>query len=40
MSNRLPDPGLLALDWLGRGVFIGVGARRRTGPVYDIYLVE
>ena len=28
-----------ALDWLNRGVFISVGARRATGVVYETYLV-
>jgi hypothetical protein len=27
------------LDWLNKGVFIGVGARRRGGVIYDTYLV-
>ena len=29
-----------ALDWLNRGVFIGVGARAAAGVVYETYLVE
>src|SRR5213078_2744076 len=27
------------LDWLNRGVFIGVGARRPSGVIYETYLV-
>jgi Protein of unknown function (DUF3237) len=27
------------LDWLNKGVFIGVGARRPRGVIYDTYLV-
>jgi Protein of unknown function (DUF3237) len=27
------------LDWLNKGVFISVGARRRGGVIYDTYLV-
>jgi hypothetical protein len=29
-----------ALDWLNKGVFIGVAARQPAGVVYEIYLVE
>jgi hypothetical protein len=29
-----------ALDWLNKGVFIGVAARHAAGAVYEIYLVE
>jgi hypothetical protein len=29
-----------ALDWLNKGVFIGVAARQAAGVVYEIYLVE
>ena len=28
-----------ALDWLGKGVFIGVAGRHATGVTYEIYLV-
>jgi hypothetical protein len=28
------------LDWLNKGVFIGVGARQATGVIYETYLVE
>jgi hypothetical protein len=28
------------LDWLNKGIFIGVGARQPTGVVYETYLVE
>jgi hypothetical protein len=28
-----------ALDWLNKGVFIGVGARRPTSVIYETYLV-
>ena len=28
------------LDWLNKGIFIGVGARRPTSVIYDTYLVE
>jgi hypothetical protein len=28
-----------ALDWLNKGVFIGVGARGAAGVIYEIYLV-
>src|SRR5258707_15512891 len=27
------------LDWLNRGVFVGVGGRRPGGVIYEIYLV-
>ena len=27
------------LDWLNKGVFIGVGARRPLGVIYETYLV-
>jgi Protein of unknown function (DUF3237) len=27
------------LDWLNKGIFIGVGARRQAGVIYDTYLV-
>jgi Protein of unknown function (DUF3237) len=29
-----------ALDWLNKGIFIGVGARRPGGVIYETYLVE
>jgi hypothetical protein len=29
-----------ALDWLNKGVFIGVAARQATGVTYEIHLVE
>jgi hypothetical protein len=29
-----------ALDWLNKGVFIGVAARQATGVIYEIHLVE
>jgi Protein of unknown function (DUF3237) len=28
------------LDWLNKGVFIGVGARQPAGVIYETYLVE
>ena len=28
------------LDWLNKGVFIGVGGRRPGGVIYETYLVE
>jgi hypothetical protein len=28
------------LDWLNKGILIGVGARQATGVVYETYLVE
>jgi hypothetical protein len=28
------------LDWLNKGVFIGVGARQPSGVIYETYLVE
>jgi len=28
------------LDWLNKGVFVSVGARRPKGVIYDTYLVE
>jgi Protein of unknown function (DUF3237) len=28
------------LDWLNKGVFVGVGARQKTGVIYETYLVE
>jgi hypothetical protein len=28
------------LDWLNKGVFIGVGARQPTCVIYETYLVE
>ena len=28
------------LDWLNKGVFIGVGGRRPNGVIYEIYLVR
>ena len=27
------------LDWLNKGVFISVGARRQAGVIYETYLV-
>lgn len=29
-----------ALDWLNKGVFIGVAARQASGVIYEIHLVE
>ncbi|HTX13377.1 MAG TPA: DUF3237 domain-containing protein [Solirubrobacteraceae bacterium] len=29
-----------ALDWLNKGVFIGVAARQAAGVIYEIYLVS
>jgi Protein of unknown function (DUF3237) len=29
-----------ALDWLNKGVFVGVAAREASGVIYEIYLVE
>jgi Protein of unknown function (DUF3237) len=29
-----------ALDWLNKGVFIGVGGREPAGVIYEIHLVE
>jgi len=28
------------LDWLNKGIFVSVGARRRAGVTYETYLVE
>jgi hypothetical protein len=28
------------LDWLNKGIFIGVAARQPQGVVYETYLVE
>jgi hypothetical protein len=28
------------LDWLNKGIFIGVGGRQATGVIYETYLVE
>ena len=28
------------LDWLNKGVFIGVGGRQSDGVIYEVYLVE
>jgi hypothetical protein len=28
------------LDWLNKGVFVGVGGRQPEGVVYETYLVE
>ena len=28
------------LDWLNRGVFVGVGGRQPAGVAYEVYLVE
>jgi hypothetical protein len=28
------------LEWLNKGVFIGVGGRQPGGVIYEIYLVE
>jgi hypothetical protein len=38
-STRI-ETGAPDLDWLNKGIFIGVGARRPTGVIYDTYLVE
>jgi hypothetical protein len=28
------------LDWLNKGIFVGVGGRQATGVIDDTYLVE
>jgi hypothetical protein len=28
------------LDWLNKGIFVGVGGRQATGVIYETYLVE
>src|SRR3954454_9878898 len=33
------ETGSRALDWLNKGVFISVGARREASVIYDTYLV-
>jgi muconolactone delta-isomerase len=33
------ETAALELDWLNKGVFIGVGGRRATGVIYETYLV-
>jgi hypothetical protein len=38
ISARL-ETGAERLDWLNKGVFVGVGARQPAGVVYDLYLV-
>jgi hypothetical protein len=35
IASGAPD-----LDWLNKGVFIGVGGRRPGGVIYETYLVE
>ena len=29
-----------ALDWLNKGIFVGVAARQSAGVIYETYLVE
>jgi hypothetical protein len=38
-STRI-ETSAAGLDWLNKGVFIGVGARRPEGVAYETYLVE
>jgi hypothetical protein len=28
------------LDWLNKGIFVGVAGRQATGVIYETYLVE
>ncbi len=34
------ETGADRLDWLNKGIFVGVGGRRRGGVIYEVYLVE
>ena len=38
-SSRI-ETASCELDWLNRGVFVGVGGRRPGGVIYETYLVE
>jgi hypothetical protein len=38
-STRI-ETAAAPLDWLNKGVFIGVGGRQATGVIYETYLVE
>ena len=38
-STRI-ETGSPELDWLNKGVFIGVGGRQPTGVIYETYLVR
>ena len=32
--------GAEGLDWLNKGIFVGVGGRQSAGVIYETYLVE
>ncbi len=34
------ETGADRLDWLNKGIFIGVGGRQRDGVIYEVYLVD
>jgi hypothetical protein len=38
-STRI-ETGASNLDWLNKGVFVGVAGRRPGGVIYEVYLVE
>ena len=33
------ETGADSLDWLNKGIFVGVGGRQRGGVIYEVYLV-
>ena len=37
-STRI-ETAAATLDWLNKGVFVGVGGRQATGVIYETYLV-
>jgi hypothetical protein len=39
-TSTAVETAATALDWLNKGVFVGVGARQPQGVVYETYLVE
>ncbi len=39
-TTTLIETAAPSLDWLNKGVFVGVGARASSGVVYETYLVE
>jgi hypothetical protein len=39
-TTTLIETAAPSLDWMNRGVFVGVGARASSGVVYETYLVE
>ena len=39
-TSTLIETAAPGLDWLNRGVFVGVGARQPGGVIYATYLVE